>query len=324
MKKLKDLRRKLSSKFSTPVKVGDILPSLTTDYLVLKTIGEGVYGEVLECLDIKNQKIVAVKILKYPNARQNAKHEMSFLKIISPLNHKNLVKFFERFKYKRQECLVFEMLYRNLQYFIIVNPDRIPLNKIRAIAKQLFMAMEALSTVGIIHTDIKPDNIMFKSCFDMRIKLIDFGVAIRDADVLVGDKVQPIGFRAPEILLGLPYTNAIDMWGVGCVLANLYLRFFLFNADTDYEMMRQVVQLLGQPEDGLLHAGIYTKKYFIKVKRTNGSTWRLKDQSSLSSLSEKTAEVYNESNKNTRQNFKDCIFPCLDELVYVSILQFAK
>lgn len=148
------------------VKVGDILPSLTTDYLVLKTIGEGVYGEVLECLDIKNQKIVAVKILKYPNARQNAKHEVyysisiflswkfsphgarwtdhfivlsktSFLKIISPLNHKNLVKFFERFKYKRQECLVFEMLYRNLQYFIIVNPDRIPLNKIRAIAKQV-------------------------------------------------------------------------------------------------------------------------------------------------------------------------------------------
>lgn len=124
------------------------------------------------------------------------------------------------------------------------------------------MALEALSTVGVIHTDIKPDNIMFRSSFDMRIKLIDFGVAIRDADVLVGDKVQPIGFRfccfyfflltlwlipnlwplsslfrAPEILLGLPYTNAIDMWGVGCVLANLYLRFFLFNADTDYEMV---------------------------------------------------------------------------------------
>lgn len=44
-------------------------------------------------------------------------------------------------------------------------------------------------------------------------------------------------FRAPEILLGLPYTNAIDMWGVGCVLANLYLQFFLFNAHTDFEMV---------------------------------------------------------------------------------------
>lgn len=68
---------------------------------------------------------------------------MSFLKIISPLNHKNLVKFFEKFKYKRQECLVFEMLYRNLQYFIIVNPDRIPLNKIRAIAKQVWIPVKS-------------------------------------------------------------------------------------------------------------------------------------------------------------------------------------
>lgn len=70
--------------------------------------------------------------------------KLSFLKIISPLNHKNLVKFFERFKYKRQECLVFEMLYRNLHYFIIWNPKSIPLIKIRAIAKQV--RITAIST----------------------------------------------------------------------------------------------------------------------------------------------------------------------------------
>lgn len=57
------------------VKVGDVLPSLTTDYLVLKSIGQGVCGEVVECLDIKDQKIVAVKILKYANPHRNAKHE---------------------------------------------------------------------------------------------------------------------------------------------------------------------------------------------------------------------------------------------------------
>ncbi|XP_029683064.1 homeodomain-interacting protein kinase 2-like [Takifugu rubripes] len=184
---------------------------------------------------------------------------------------------------------------------------------------QLFLALKALSAVGVIHTDIKPDNIMLKNWFDMRIKLIDFGVAIQDADVLVGDKVQPIGFRAPEILLGLPYTNAIDMWGVGCVLANLYLRFFLFNAHTDYEMMRQVVQLLGQPEDCLLHAGIYTKKYFTKVKGPHGSMWRLKEQLSFTTVSERPTEcTESKRKKNTCQNFRDYIFPGLDELVYVN------
>lgn len=60
------------------VKVGDVLPSPTTEYLVLKTIGEGVYGKVVECLDIKNQKVVAVKILKYPNSHRNAKYEVCY------------------------------------------------------------------------------------------------------------------------------------------------------------------------------------------------------------------------------------------------------
>ena len=57
--------------------------------------------------------------------------------------------------------------------------------------------------------------------------------------------------------------------------------------------MRQVVRLLGQPEDCLLHAGIYTKKYFTKVKGGSGSTWRLREQSALSSLSEKVSFLIN-------------------------------
>lgn len=60
--------------------------------------------------------------------------------------------------------------------------------------------------------------------------------------------VSPL-FRAPEILLGLPYTNAIDMWAVGCVLANLYLQFFLFNAHTDYEMVTLMMQRAANHQD---------------------------------------------------------------------------
>lgn len=60
---------------------------------------------------------------------------------------------------------------------------------------QLFMALEALSTIGVIHTDIKPDNIMFAHWYGLRIKLIDFGLAILDADAVAGNKLQTIGFR---------------------------------------------------------------------------------------------------------------------------------
>lgn len=57
------------------------------------------------------------------------------------------------------------------------------------------MALEALNTVGVIHSDIKLDNIMFAKWYDLRIKLIDFGLAIRDADVRVGEKKQALAYR---------------------------------------------------------------------------------------------------------------------------------
>lgn len=60
---------------------------------------------------------------------------------------------------------------------------------------QLFMALEALNTVGVIHTDIKPDNIMFANWYDLSIKLIDFGLAVLDTDAVAGHELQAIRFR---------------------------------------------------------------------------------------------------------------------------------
>lgn len=109
--------------------------------------------------------------------------------------------------------------------------------------------------------------------------------------------------RSPEILLGLPFSHGIDMWGCGCVLGFLYLHNHLFKVDSTYAMvgyltpepcpqpssmwfltavhalylqMRQIVQLLGQPEDHLLCAGKYTREYFMQVEASEGPAWRLK------------------------------------------------
>ena len=57
------------------------------------------------------------------------------------------------------------------------------------------MALDALNTVGVIHTDIKLDNIMLVKWYDLRIKIIDFGLAIRDTNVIVGKKLQALGYR---------------------------------------------------------------------------------------------------------------------------------
>ncbi|XP_029681920.1 homeodomain-interacting protein kinase 2-like [Takifugu rubripes] len=287
---------------SNLVRVGDTLSSPIADYVILRSLGSGVYGEVVRCINLNTNKIVAVKILKNINAFTEAQREILFLQICNSLNHPNIIRLFEEFTFKGCDCLVFELLHRDLQHTIAVYPNDMPLCTIRPIAKQLFMALEALNTVGVIHTDIKLDNIMFVKWYDLRIKVIDFGLAIRDTNIIVGKKLQALGYRSPEILLGLPYTNTIDMWSAGCVLAHLFLQTSLFEVHSEYEMMRQVVQLLGQPEDRLLRTGIYTEKYFTVMEGADGPMWRLK-----------TPEEYN-GEKNAKK-VMDSTFKSLDDLV---------
>lgn len=111
--------------------------------------------------------------------------------------------------------------------------------------------------------------------------------------------------RAPEIALGLPFTEAIDVWGVGCILAFLYLADNLFPVNCDYQMvgqipwtnvqnqeetlsrmsadvicifclqMKSMVEVLGQLEDHLLCAGKYTQYFFIEEEAADGPTWRM-------------------------------------------------
>lgn len=167
---------------------------------------------------------------------------------------------------------------------------------------QLLMAINTLTKAGIVHCDLKPNNIMFVSKEHRKIKLIDFGLALMNSRLRPGVVLQATSYRAPEILLGLSFSHGIDMWATGCIFAFLYLCHNLFRAKCGYEkvrqkpespqpsgdwledfflfflylQMRQVIQLLGQPEDRLLRQGIHTRKYFLEEKGPDGSSWRLK------------------------------------------------
>ncbi|XP_075906414.1 homeodomain-interacting protein kinase 3-like isoform X2 [Nelusetta ayraudi] len=203
------------------------------------------------------------------------------LQLIGLLNpdRNNFVRFFEEFQYMGRTCLVFEILEKNLNDLIKErNNQPLSLREIRPVAKQLLVALKTLWNVGVLHTDIKPDNVMLVNSKEqpLRIKLIDFGLAILISKAKPGMLTQPIGYRAPEITLGLPFTEAIDVWGVGCTLAFLYLADNLFPVDCDFQMMKCIVQVLGQPQDRLLNGGIYTHNFFKKAdERLNELTWRL-------------------------------------------------
>lgn len=89
------------------------------------------------------------------------------------------------------------------------------------ITRQCLEALEYLHELGIIHCDLKPENILIKSYSRCEIKVIDLGSSCFKNDNL-SLYVQSRSYRAPEVIIGLPYDQKIDLWSLGCILAELY------------------------------------------------------------------------------------------------------
>lgn len=91
---------------------------------------------------------------------------------------------------------------------------------VQSIARQCLEALEFIHGLGLIHCDLKPENILVKSYSRCEIKVIDLGSSCFQTDHLCS-YVQSRSYRAPEVILGLPYDQKIDMWSLGCILAEL-------------------------------------------------------------------------------------------------------
>ncbi|XP_028296079.1 homeodomain-interacting protein kinase 2-like [Gouania willdenowi] len=227
-------------------------------------------------------------------------------------DHFNVVKFYEKFEYFGCTCLVFELLAMDLLQFIRTELHfcSMYVHQIRPIAKQMLVALQGLQSRWIIHSDIKLDNVMLANHekTPYKVKLIDFGLAIPSSAARCGMQLQPIGSRAPEICLGLPFTEAIDMWGLGCMLADLYLDQSLFPVNCEYLMMKAMVEFLGMPPDYQLCCGVYTKKFFCQEEDEFGSRWRLLTPEEYSANNDKKAEEWPAWR---------CHFKSWDDLLYI-------
>uniref|UniRef100_A0A8D3C768 Protein kinase domain-containing protein n=1 Tax=Scophthalmus maximus TaxID=52904 RepID=A0A8D3C768_SCOMX len=132
-------------------------------------------------------------------------------------------------------------------------------------------------SIRIVHADIKPDNIMLVNhkLQPLKVKLIDFDLA-RTVDELKLDKtIQILSYRAPEVLLGLCLNEAVDTWALGCVMADMYLCTDLYTPLCEFDRVKDMVQMQGQPDDRLLNYGTYTENYFCKHSDSPRPSWKL-------------------------------------------------
>ena len=156
---------------------------LSNQYEVLEFLGRGTFGQVAKCWKKGTNEIVAIKILKnHPSYARQGQIEVSILSRLSQENADefNFVRAYECFTHKNHTCLVFEMLEQNLYDFLKQNKFQpLPLKYIRPITQQVLTALLKLKQLGLIHADLKPENIMLldPNRQPYRVKVIDFGSA---------------------------------------------------------------------------------------------------------------------------------------------------
>ncbi|KAM9855780.1 homeodomain-interacting protein kinase 1 isoform 2-T2 [Aulostomus maculatus] len=292
----------------------EILCSLSNSYEVLEFLGRGTFGQVAKCWKRGTNEIVAIKILKnHPSYARQGQIEVSILSRLSTENADefNFVRSYECFQHKNHTCLVFEMLEQNLYDFLKHSKfSPLLLKCIRPILQQVATALMKLKSLGLIHADLKPENIMLVDPLRQpyRVKVIDFGSASHVSKAVCSTYLQSRYYRAPEIILGLPFCEAIDMWSLGCVIAELFLGWPLYPGASEYDQIRYISQTQGLPAEYLLSAGTKTSRFFNRGPDSSYPLWRLKTPA------EHEAEMGIKS-KEARKY----IFNCLDDMMQVNM-----
>ncbi|XP_076003157.1 homeodomain-interacting protein kinase 3 isoform X1 [Genypterus blacodes] len=293
----------------------EVLCSMKNTYEVLDFLGRGTFGQVVKCWKRGTGEVVAVKILKnHPSYARQGQIEVGILARLSGENadEHNLVRAFECFQHRSHTCLVFEMLEQNLYDFLKQNKfSPLPLKVIRPVLQQVATALKKLKSMGLIHADLKPENIMLVDPVRQpyRVKVIDFGSASHVSKAVCSTYLQSRYYRAPEIILGLPFCEAIDMWSLGCVIAELFLGWPLYPGALEYDQIRYISQTQGLPGEHLLNAGTKTTRFFCRESDSHYAAWRLKstdDHETETGMKSKEARKY--------------IFSCLDDIAHVNLV----
>jgi len=144
-------------------------------------------------------------------------------------------------------------------------PSKFPMSVqiLQSYARELLKSLYFIKKLGMIHADIKPDNILLTK-EAKRIKLCDFGSAMYLSEAGITEYVQSRYYRAPEIILGCQFDYQIDMWSLGCTLFEAYTSGkILFPGVSNYDMLRLMLKLKSSKfPKWMTKDGQFSKKHF--------------------------------------------------------------
>lgn len=236
-------------------------------YHVTQTLGRGMFSSVVRATDSQTNMPVAIKIVRNNESMRKAGiKEIDILKDIAsndPEDKKHLIRLLRSFDHKGHLCMVFENLSMNLREVLKKFGRDVGINikAIRAYAQQLFLGLSLLKKCQYIHADLKPDNILVNEARSA-LKICDLGSASPITENATAPYLVSRFYRAPEVILGIPYDYGIDMWSIGCTLFELYTGKILFTGRNNNGMLRAIMECRGKFPHKLLRRGALTYDYF--------------------------------------------------------------
>ncbi|KAK0411322.1 hypothetical protein QR680_005601 [Steinernema hermaphroditum] len=222
-------------------------PCAMEKYEKLGKIGEGSYGVVFKCRHKETGQLVAIK--KFVETEDDPaikKIALREIRMLKQLRHANLVTLIEVFRRNRKLHLVFEHCERTVLDDLEKFPKGVPEALTKKITYQLLQAVNFCHLHNCIHRDVKPENILLTK--NDVVKLADFGFArILSANDNYTDYVATRWYRSPELLVGdTQYGPPVDVWAVGCVLAELMTGEALWPGRSDVDQLYLIRKTMGE------------------------------------------------------------------------------
>lgn len=249
-----------------------IVKSDSICYMIVELLGTGTFGQVFRCVSNEGDE-VAIKVVKGIN--KYYQYEMNEVRILKKFKDAGYTRYFvelhDAFIYKNHLCIVLELLGKNMYDLIkILHFNGMEFYSAQNILRQALEGLSVLHSLGITHCDIKPENILVADFYSEKIKIIDFGSATtRPLSAIY--YIQSRYYRAPEVILGIPYSMVIDVWSLGCIAYELLMGQPLFPGSDNADQIYLIHEFCpkGLPHFMLEH-GAHSQQYFLKENNFSG------------------------------------------------------
>ena len=217
-------------------------------YTISKRLGDGTYGEVVRAVNNQSGEVVAVKRMKRKYYSWDDCIALREVQSLRKLRHPNIVKLKEIIRENDRLHMVFEHMDCNLYELTKNRRKHLPQERIQNHMYQILQGLYYMHKNGYFHRDMKPENILVLNN-DIK-KIADFGLAKEvNAKGPYTEYISTRWYRAPEVLLRSRFYNApVDVFAVGCIMAELYMLRPLFPGNSESDMIQKVCQVLGTPD----------------------------------------------------------------------------